>query len=607
MQIEKKNLWAGRFISNKKLFWRNIKWLIVVLVMMLVQGMNGITSASAATTISFTGAELVGLPTDSSVVINIIPNSAIEYYYEYGKTSGALNLQTGYFSAGANEVSEVEITGLDENTEYYYRLKYHAPGDEMDDWVTRDEHSFWTQRPVGNDFTFTITSDIHDQSGGATNFGRAINNIALDNPDFHVDLGDTFMVDGATSQSTVNTAYLQYRATNAFGLIGADTPIFLSSGNHEEEEGWNLDDTPFSIGVGSIQARKMYYPTPIEGDFYTGNIDPLGYIDEATYGDELREDYYAWEWGDALFVVIDPFQYTMELPYSPGMAGEGYDDSQTGDQWTWTLGETQFGWLKNVLQTSNAKYKFVFSHQMVGGIPDESVSGGAGYVRGGAEAAGYFEWGGLNANGTEGFAANRDAEDFGSTPIHQMFLEYGVSAYFHGHDHQYVYERRDNIVYQEMPSAGGMTGFSGIYSEGVYDDYETISIVQSPGYLRLSVGSENTLVEYVSSASGTNGTVMDYYTIEPNDYEPPEPILGDVDGDEIANSTDALIVLSGDVGIDISMYCPINCGDVNGDELVNSLDALIILRSAVGLPVVEPIGSLGCYADVVQPSGCSVP
>ncbi len=49
--------------------------------------------------------------------------------------------------------------------------------------------------------------------------------------------------------------------------------------------------------------------------------DPLTSIDETVYGDELREDYYAWEWGDALFVVIDEFQYTMELPYSP-IAGE---------------------------------------------------------------------------------------------------------------------------------------------------------------------------------------------------------------------------------------------------------------------------------------------
>jgi hypothetical protein len=152
-----------------------------------------------------------------------------------------------------------------------------------------------------------------------------------------------------------------------------------------------------------------------------------------------------------------------------------------------------------------------------------------------------------------------------------------------------------------------MTGFGGIYVEGVYDDYETIDIVASPGYLRLSVTSEQTLVEYVSSASGTNGTVVASYTIEPNDYEPVEDILGDANHDGLVNSLDALVVLKGDVGIDISSHCPINCGDVNNDGYVNSLDALIILKYDVGLTISQPVGMAGCYESVSQPSGCSVP
>ncbi len=28
-------------------------------------------------------------------------------------------------------------------------------------------------------------------------------------------------------------------------------------------------------------------------DFYSGNLDPLAAIDETTYGDEFRENYYA--------------------------------------------------------------------------------------------------------------------------------------------------------------------------------------------------------------------------------------------------------------------------------------------------------------------------
>ena len=322
------------------------------------------------------------------------------------------------------------------------------------------------------------------------------------------------MVDNATSQSAVNTAYLAYRKPNYFDKISSSIPIFLASGNHEDEEGWNLDDTPFSIARASIQARKLYYPTPTNGGFYSGNTDPLAAIDAATYGDQYREDYYAWTWGDALFVVIDEFQYTMNLPYAPGAAGEGNDDQQTGDQWSWTLGQQQYDWLTQTLENSHAKYKFVFSHNMVGGIPNLNVSGvGPGYVRGGAQAAGYFEWGGKNADGTDGFASHRPGWD---KTIQQLFVENGVSAYFHGHDHQYVYEKRDGVVYQEVPSAGTMGAFSGIYAEGDHGDYNTINQITANGHLRIAVGSDHATVDLILSTS-TSGAVNYSYDIEPSE------------------------------------------------------------------------------------------
>jgi hypothetical protein len=82
-------------------------------------------------------------------------------------------------------------------------------------------------------------------------------------------------------------------------------------------------------------------------------------------------------------------------------------------------------------------------------------------------------------------------------------------------------------------------------------------------------------------------------------------VLGDVNGDGEANSTDALIVLSGDVGIDITQFCPINCGDVNADGWVNSTDALIILSYDVGMSVPYELGSLGCPASVTPCPGCN--
>jgi hypothetical protein len=495
-----------------------------------------------ATTITFTGGELLGKPTHNSITINIVPASTIEYYYEYGTTQGGpYTHSTVPQTANGGQPHEVVITGLSPDTRYYYRMIYDGDGDVEDgDYEVRDEHTFHTQRAEGINFKFTVTSDSHATFNTAHQ--TAMSNILTDLPDFNIDLGDTFYPGSYTQQSQVNTSYLAYRNPLYMGKIGPSVPIFLSSGNHEEEEGWNLDDTPFSIGVGSIQARKAYFPTPVTDGFYSGNTDPLARIDEATYGDELREDYYAWEWGDALFVVIDPFQYTMNLPYTPA-AGEGTDDAVTGNQWSWTLGWQQYQWLKQTLENSNAKYKFVFSHQMLGGITRAIVGVGAGYVRGGAEAAQYFEWGGKNADGSWGFDTQRPG--WGGVPIHQLMVANGVSAYFHGHDHQYVYETRDGIVYQEVPSPSMVgTGFSGIYTVGTFTGYQTIAKYPSTGHLRVTITPTQATVDYVRSACNntgdpgcTVGQSIYSYTIAPHVNNCPGDFNSDgvVDGDDLVD------------------------------------------------------------------------
>ncbi len=73
------------------------------------------------------------------------------------------------------------------------------------------------------------------------------------------------------------------------------------------------------------------------------------------------------EWGDALFVVIDEFEYTPVKPYAGAVAGELDDEAQTTDQWGWTMGQQQYDWFNNTLKNSDAKFKFVFSHHMLGG------------------------------------------------------------------------------------------------------------------------------------------------------------------------------------------------------------------------------------------------
>jgi len=95
-------------------------------------------------------------------------------------------------------------------------------------------------------------------------------------------------------------------------------------------------------------------------------------------------------------------------------------------------------------------------------------------------------------------------------------------------------------------------------------------------------------------------------TNTPTPTETPQPAtLGDVNGDRLVDSTDALIILSADVGTNTSQFCPMNCGDVNGDGYIDSTDALIVLSYDVGMSVPYPVGQPGCPASVTQPPGCS--
>ena len=300
--------------------------------------------------------------------------------------------------ASAGDGRDIVINGLRANTRYFYRVRYRLPGET--DWAERAERSFRTARSPGSGFTFTVLSDSHLEHLGGANaaerYRQATLNVAADAPDLHFDLGDAFILHDARTQGQVDESYLTQR--EYMGNFAHSTPVMLAIGNHEEEEGWNFDDSP-SVARMSVRARKEFYPTPGNDGFFSGNTHRLSGIG----GDGLREDYYAFEWGDALFVVLDPFHYTMRKPYGT-IAGEGGDDPWVGDQWNWTLGRRQYNWLRNTLEGSDAQFKFVFSHHVTGGQPEVPTSAGTpGYVRGGANAADFFEWGGRNADGSWGF------------------------------------------------------------------------------------------------------------------------------------------------------------------------------------------------------------
>lgn len=90
---------------------------------------------------------------------------------------------------------------------------------------------------------------------------------------------------------------------------------------------------------------------PIPDHFYTGDDTNNNFVG-------LRENYYAWKWGDALFIVLDPYWYTSPKP-----------DANTG--WRWTLGKKQYDWLKATLEKDKSLYKFVFAINLSAVIPTD--------------------------------------------------------------------------------------------------------------------------------------------------------------------------------------------------------------------------------------------
>jgi uncharacterized repeat protein (TIGR02543 family) len=582
---------------------------------------------------------LLGRPTDESVTANIIPDHDVEFYIEYGTSSGTYIDQIGTVTASTDEPIELVIDGLSANTEYFYRIVYRQTG--TTEWNEGAEHSFDTQKPTGSPFTLTIISDSHlGQYGGQTAdelalYERTVLNVGADQPDFHIDLGDTFAMDplppygdglgNGMTEENAEAAYLVQRPY--LGLIGGSVPFYLAIGNHENEEGWNFDDvfTPpdQSLAIVGLRARKMYFPNPIPDDFYSGNTDSLPAEFVAAYPglppeESYHEDYFAWEWGDALFVVLDPFHYSTTWPNEDGSGygGEGQDGEVSGDRWDWTLGIDQYLWLKDTLENSDAIYKFVLSHHVTGGATS--------YGRGGIEAAPYFEWGGQNADGTWGWDTERPASEGWDVPIHQLMVDNGVDVYFHGHDHIYAYEELDGIVYLECPKPDDAGYTWEPYGYGYTEDlYPNGLMIQNSGHIRITVTPAEATVEYVRSylpGDGTNGVIAHSFTIpggaattydlimavDPaggGTTEPAEGVHSYTEGTPVditataatgyvfsewtgdcTGTGDCQVTMDGDRSVTANFEVATEMlGDTNGDSMVNSTDGLIILSCELGL------------------------
>jgi hypothetical protein len=421
----------------------------------------------------FIATEITGRPTNTSITINVVPAVLMEIFYEYGMTSGAYTSQTAPQSAAANVPLETLIDGLQPNTRYYYRINYNG--------IAGAEHTFTTQCAVGSAFTFDIQGDSHPErvkkQFDANLYTKTLLSAAADQPDFYMTIGDDFSVDALKdiNPQTVTAQYVNQRQW--LGLVGA--PVFLVNGNHEQAAMANLNGTADNVAVWAQNARNAYYPQPAPDSFYTGDAEPVEFIGQ------LR-DYYAFTWGDALFVVIDPYWHSSQTVDNQFGAGQGQKPKR--DLWEVTLGDAQYAWFRQTLETSNAKYKFVFTHHVNG------------TGRGGIDVANTFEW---------GDSANLSAHRTWDKTIQQVMADTHVTIFFQGHDHIFVKQEFDGVIYQTLPTPADPN-----YAFDNAEAYKTGDKFPASGHVRVGVSPDGVTVDYVRSYLDKPDEVAFTYTVK---------------------------------------------------------------------------------------------
>lgn len=417
---------------------------------------------------------LMGVPTDHSITASVVLENGTEAYVEYSTQSGEYKNRTSSFVAGAESPMEILINNLSPNSQYFYRLKYKLPNSTA--FIATNESWFSTQKKSGTSFSFGVQGDSHPEREGKMFhpllYKQTLDSVAAYKPDFYFMMGDDFNIDRFLSNPSLNKSAIKgsYQLQRKYlGNMGANPPLFLVNGNHEQSAKYLLDGTDTNVAVIAGNARKKYFPLPAPDAFYSGDKDTVEHVG-------LLKDYYAFEWGNALFVVLDPYWHSdVAVDNQPG----SQEKQGKKDQWKITIGDAQYNWLKSTLEKSKAKFKFVFAHHVMG------------TGRGGVERAPFFEWGGKSPNGAQQFGQYRPGW---ALPIHQLMVKNKVTIFFQGHDHIYAQQSLDGVIYQSVPNPADDT-----HTAFNKEAYTSGKILPNSGFLHVSVGQKEVKVEYVRS------------------------------------------------------------------------------------------------------------
>jgi len=391
-------------------------------------------------------AKLIGTASSNSFSVAVSTSSVVQAYIEYGYSKNSITGKTPIYKISKGSTQNISITSLKGNSLVYYKVKYAVGASKYFSSLTQRSVKTALAQVLSSN-TFAVQADPHmDENSSAAVYEGTLKQIVAASPAFLMDLGDIFMVDKLADKSEANIRS-RFELMKGFYQKLGDVPLKICLGNHDGELGYSKFNTK--------NYRKEYFPEQ------TGELA-----------------YYSFKGPDQLHVVLDPFTYTTKNP--------------TANGWEWTLGKTQYDWLVETLRNSNEKHKFIYIHHLLVGDPQS---------RGGVEIAMKNEWGGKNNDGTDGFDANRPGW---GKPIHQLLLDYKVGFVFKGHDHLYVKQELDGVIYQTVPQPShpgekiDVTQYGYISGKGV----------GGSGFLKVSTSGNQAKVDFILF----DGKVADTYT-----------------------------------------------------------------------------------------------
>jgi hypothetical protein len=397
------------------------------------------TPVSAASAISYKIQKI----DSNSFSLAVTSNSIGRAYIEYGYSKSKYDAKTAIISL-TKGISVINVVRLKSESKIYFRLRYLLGNKSTYSALAQ---SNITTIKASSDYVFAVQADPHmDENSSAEVYTETLEQIVKVSPAFLMDLGDIFMTDKLPNKTEANIR-ARYELMKSYYDKLKGLPLYITLGNHDGELGYSNFNTK--------SYRKEYFPQQTS---------------------ELA--YYAFTGPDSLHISLDIFTYTMESPKDDG--------------WQWTLGKTQYEWLKTTLEKSNARHKFIYVHHLLYGNAQS---------RGGVEIAKFNEWGGLNRDGTPGFETKRPGWD---KPVHQLLVDNGVDIVFKGHDHLYVKQELDGIIYQTLPQPshpGDKVNSADQYG------YITGKIVGGSGFLKVTTSNLGIKVEFVRH----DGVILDSY------------------------------------------------------------------------------------------------